>query len=214
MARPRRRGLRGGDTSRLFCFPPKGGPLLHVSLHEKSPALSRAFFSCLTEGRVQRPPKRLPNFQFRPARTTAKSSRLRRLSKPTPANWLSSTAAPVLLTPTTLPPPTKPLFFRSRSKLTYRPSIFTLTLLRPKKPLVNAYSTPPPTVQPQLSLLRLSLKKPVLVGATRPPTVAAGPVVKKPVPTRAAPLPTPVPKKPKPSLRRSRRSVKAPPPVA
>src|SRR3954462_10257034 len=144
---------------------------------KKARRVSRAFFSCLTEGRVQRPPKRLPNFQFRPARTTAKSSRLRRLSKPTPANWLSSTAAPGLLTPTTLPPPTKPLFFRSRSKLTYRPSIFTLTLLRPKKPLVNAYSTPPPTVQPQLSLLRSSLKKPVLVGPVRLPAKDAPGVV-------------------------------------
>src|SRR4051812_5176819 len=177
---------------------------------KKARRVSRAFFSCLTEGRVQSPPKRLPNFQFRPARTTAKSSRLRRLSKPTPANWLSSTAAPVLLTPTTLPPPTKPLFFRSRSKLTYRPSIFTVRLF------VKAYSTPPPTVQPQLSLLRSLEKKPVWAGNTARPNVAAAPPGKKnPDPKRPAPSATP-PQKPKPLLKSSRRlrPVKAPPPVA
>ena len=58
----------------------------------------------------------------------------------------------------------------SRSKATYRPSILAVQLR------AKAHSTPPPTVQPTLLLLLSSVRKKVLVGATRLPAKAAAAV--------------------------------------
>src|SRR4051812_8434557 len=111
-----------------------------------------------------------------PPRTRKKSLLLLLPPKPPP-----KIGAPAFDTPTTLLPK-KPLFLLLSSKLTYRPSSLTVRLL------VKAYSTPPPTVQPQPLLLLLPPKKAV-PGTTRAPRAAAAGETKNPAGIALLPKP-------------------------